>query len=202
MAFIRFGGQAGVRVALHEIAHTLGVGTSGRWNNFRDGNSWTGEWVTTYGEIFEATPISAGRQHFWPFGLNYQREASPFNFFAHVKMVEAFPCDLGVVTGCATFDPAVEFAADGDAETPVVLPGDVDCDGGATVVDALLLAQYVVGSRSDRGACPLDDPTRELNAQGGDVDGSGEIDVIDALLIAQCSVGIVSEVCPADPVAD
>src|SRR5207302_4372716 len=40
--WINFGGQIGTRVALHEIAHALGVGTHPNWAKLVKGGKWTG----------------------------------------------------------------------------------------------------------------------------------------------------------------
>jgi hypothetical protein len=39
---INFGGQIGTRTAMHEISHTLGVGTVGAWSSLRGGGTWSG----------------------------------------------------------------------------------------------------------------------------------------------------------------
>lgn len=70
------------------------------------------------------------------------------------------------------------------------LRGDVNCDQRIDVVDALLIAQYSVGNRTDSGGCPLNDPTTEINLGNGDFNVEAGADIIDALLIARCSVGV------------
>lgn len=74
--------------------------------------------------------------------------------------------------------------------------GDATCTDGVDVVDALVIAQFTAGVRSDSGACPLANPATELNAAVGDVNDDGFTDIIDALLVAQCSVGVTNESCP------
>ena len=73
--------------------------------------------------------------------------------------------------------------------------GDVDCDGFLTISDALIVAQYVVATRSDAGSCPLGDASTQLFAPAGDVNNSGDVDIGDALLIAQCTVGLTNAFC-------
>lgn len=94
--WINFGGSCNVRVALHEISHTLGVGTHPAWQrNIKDGK-WTGRHALRQLREFdgpEAT-LSADRMHFWPYGLNYDNESSPENDIRHVKMVAALRKDM------------------------------------------------------------------------------------------------------------
>ena len=86
------------RTALHETSHTLGIGTAWNWNNFRNGNTWTGANVLQQVRVFDGPggSIGADTQHFWPYGLNYDNEGSTENFRRHVFMVAAFRRDLGL----------------------------------------------------------------------------------------------------------
>ncbi len=76
--------------------------------------------------------------------------------------------------------------------------GDVNCDLKADVVDALLIAQFEVGNRSDTGPCLLDGggPGHEVAAVAGDFNRDGTLNVIDALLITRCEVGLPTPFCP------
>ncbi|MEM7093383.1 MAG: choice-of-anchor V domain-containing protein [Actinomycetota bacterium] len=78
---------------------------------------------------------------------------------------------------------------------PPVL-GDVNCSGEANIVDALFIAQFEVGNRSDGGVCPLTDPTSELVLGQADVNNDNNANIVDALLIAQCDTGITNVFCP------
>lgn len=60
------------------------------------------------------------------------------------------------------------------------IPGDVDCNGAVTSVDALLILQYEAGLLSVL-PCP----------QNADVSGDGEISPVDALLILQHVAGLI-----------
>ncbi|MBN1696733.1 MAG: hypothetical protein JW881_04405 [Spirochaetales bacterium] len=62
------------------------------------------------------------------------------------------------------------------------LLGDVNDSGSIDIVDALLVAQYYVGSGFV-----------EIDSGLADVDGNGTVNIVDALLIAQYYVGIISE---------
>jgi hypothetical protein len=65
--------------------------------------------------------------------------------------------------------------------------GDVNGDGEIDVLDAMLVAQHIVGDVSDDA----------IVLAAADVNGDGEIDVLDAMLIAQYIVGDIP-VFPAD----
>lgn len=71
--------------------------------------------------------------------------------------------------------------------------GDVNCDERVNVVDALLIAQYSVGNRSDHGSCPLSNPATQVNLDQGDFNVESGSDIVDALIISQCEVGIAPE---------
>jgi autotransporter-associated beta strand protein len=96
---INFGGQIGTRVALHEISHTLGVGTVSQWNNNRSGNTWTGSFANNRLKLFNgaATTLNADTAHFWPYGLNFDSEDGTTNRIRHIKMVSAMRRDMGIV---------------------------------------------------------------------------------------------------------
>jgi hypothetical protein len=123
---IRFGGQRTTRVALHEISHTLGVGTHGAWSGLISGGIFTGSYTTAQVEAFDGlgSRIYADGIHFWNYGLNYETEDSFINRFRHVRIVANILCDMGLVSfsrepedqvvplgGSATFNVVVASAA-------------------------------------------------------------------------------------------
>ena len=96
--WINWGGSISRRVALHELSHTLGIGTHPDWQkNIKDGK-WTGKHAVKQLREFdgEKAELHADRQHFWPYGLNFDNESSPENDLRFVKMVAAFRKDLGL----------------------------------------------------------------------------------------------------------
>jgi hypothetical protein len=96
--WINWGGSISRRVALHEIAHTLGIGTHPEWQaNIKDGK-WTGRHAIKQLREFDgpAAVLYADRMHFWPYGLNFDQESSPENDLRFVKMLTAFRKDLGI----------------------------------------------------------------------------------------------------------
>jgi hypothetical protein len=98
---IRFGGQIGKRTALHELGHVLGVGTHPKWRSMIVDGKWTGSYALAQLRAFDGPEavLHADRQHFWPYGLNFDKESSPENDRRHVLMVAAFRRDLGIVNG-------------------------------------------------------------------------------------------------------
>jgi hypothetical protein len=112
---IRFGpsGYRILRVAMHEISHTVGIGTANNWLSFvaiPDGGS-SGPWTGANGiaqrdalrpDVWETAAekqsvLTADTQHFWPYGLNqasdYKTEA---DLLGHCAMVMAIRMDLGL----------------------------------------------------------------------------------------------------------
>ena len=95
--WINWGGSISRRVALHEIAHTLGIGTHEKWQeNIKDG-LWTGKYALAQLREFDGKDavLHADSQHFWPYGLNQETESSPESDLRHIKMVEAIRKDMG-----------------------------------------------------------------------------------------------------------
>lgn len=95
---IRFGPTAsyqGVRTAMHEIAHTYGVGISSGWTANISGGYFVGTNAVDMLATFDGTGavISTGGGHFWPYGLNYDTEWSTANAYRHVKIVWSMRSD-------------------------------------------------------------------------------------------------------------
>ncbi|WP_031479853.1 hypothetical protein [Streptomyces bicolor] len=94
---IRFGnrGYMTERTALHEIAHTIGVGTSSGWSRLAGSGTWTGAQATALVRQFDGSSakISTGGGHFWPYGLNYDNEFSNTAADRHVQIVASMVRD-------------------------------------------------------------------------------------------------------------
>jgi hypothetical protein len=100
---ITFGGSRNTRVALHEMGHTVGVGTywgSPSYSSLMVGGVWQGY----YGRklAFEmGSPYAEGLRgdgtHIWPWGLNYDSEDSFIERIKHVRMMAALRCDMGIM---------------------------------------------------------------------------------------------------------
>jgi hypothetical protein len=95
---IRFGSTASyqaVRTAMHEIAHTYGVGLSSGWTANISGGYFVGTNAVNVLATFDGASavINTGGGHFWPYGLNYDNEWSEANGFRQVKIVYAMVAD-------------------------------------------------------------------------------------------------------------
>jgi hypothetical protein len=96
--WIDFGGSRNFRVALHEISHTLGVGTGPGFCGFVSGGVWTGANGISQLRQFDgpSANLSSDCTHIWPYGLNYDNEGGTENFRRHVLMVAALRRDMGI----------------------------------------------------------------------------------------------------------
>lgn len=96
--WINFGGSINRRVALHEIAHTLGIGTHPKWGEFLEDGKWTGKHAVKQLREFDGPEavLYADRMHYWPYGLNFDNESSEQDDLRFVLMVAAFRKDLGI----------------------------------------------------------------------------------------------------------
>lgn len=78
--------------------------------------------------------------------------------------------------------------------------GDANCDGQLTILDAVLIAQYTVGLRTDSGPCAFGNggniANGEMYVNGVDMNDDGQLTVFDAVAIARCNVGIDDPWCP------
>ena len=92
------------RTALHETAHTLGVGTTWQWGANLSGGVWTGANGVAQIHAFDGpnAQVYSDGTHFWglngagPYGLNYDNEGNTENFRRHVLMLAAFRKDMGL----------------------------------------------------------------------------------------------------------
>lgn len=96
--WIDFGGSRNFRVALHEIGHTLGVGTAPNYGAFIQGGIWTGANAIAQVRQFDGAGanVNTDGTHFWPYGLNFDNEGGTENFRRHVLMVAALRRDMGI----------------------------------------------------------------------------------------------------------
>ena len=92
------------RSAMHEIAHTVGIGQASNWGTFLSGGLFTGAHAAAQLKAINAkltTPlypdVHADTQHFWPYGINQQSEVKgEADLIAHCQMVVAIRQDLGL----------------------------------------------------------------------------------------------------------
>jgi stress-induced morphogen len=104
---IRFGASRGYMqcaTAMHEIAHTQGVGTAPQWAAHVSGGLFVGTNTAAQLQAINAalaqpldTAIHADSMHFWPYGLNYESEATGTDILiGHCEIVVAMRKDLGL----------------------------------------------------------------------------------------------------------
>ncbi|HET7542285.1 MAG TPA: hypothetical protein VFK05_20595, partial [Polyangiaceae bacterium] len=104
---IRFGSNTtymDYRSAMHEIAHTVGIGQASNWGSFISNGLFTGTHAAAQLNAINATltkplytELHADTQHFWPYGLNQQSEVkSEADLIFHCQMVIAIREDLGL----------------------------------------------------------------------------------------------------------
>lgn len=96
---IRFGSNRSYMnhiTAMHEIAHTIGVGTSGKWSSLIVNGTYTGSNGTAAIKAIDGAnaKISGDGVHFWPYGLNYTSEVkSDQDLINHCIIVNAMKKD-------------------------------------------------------------------------------------------------------------
>jgi len=104
---IRFGSNTtymDYRSAMHEIAHTVGIGQASNWGSFISNGLFTGTHAAAQLNAINATltkplytELHADTQHFWPYGINQQSEVKgEADLIAHCQMVVAIRADLGL----------------------------------------------------------------------------------------------------------
>lgn len=95
---ITFGGARNTRVALHEISHTLGIGTYSAYWSLMTGGNWYGPAANALLSGFDGpgSVMHGDSQHMWPYGLNYDSEDSNTNRIRHVAIVQAMRCDMSI----------------------------------------------------------------------------------------------------------
>ncbi|KAF2224295.1 hypothetical protein BDZ85DRAFT_175969, partial [Elsinoe ampelina] len=89
---VNFGSNTGFmteRTALHEIAHTLGVGQTQYFDQLCAAGTWPKALALLKEWDGADARISCGGGHFWPYGLNYDTEWSETNADRHVRILGA-----------------------------------------------------------------------------------------------------------------
>lgn len=93
---IRFGSDRSYmneRTALHEIAHTLGVGQTAAFDQLCASGNWPTALPLLRSWDGSDAVINCGGGHFWPYGLNYDNEWSETNGDRNVLLVNAMVAD-------------------------------------------------------------------------------------------------------------
>ncbi|MCJ1697760.1 RICIN domain-containing protein [Rathayibacter caricis] len=93
---IRFGSNRGFMqegTALHEMSHTVGVGTAWMFDNNCQNNGWASAVPLLRTWDGPGATLNCGGGHMWPYGLNYSNEYNELNFERHTKLVQAMLSD-------------------------------------------------------------------------------------------------------------
>ena len=95
---IRVGGCRNTRTLMHELGHVMGVGQHRAWGKLAVDHQWRGGHANKLLQEFTGDPnaqLHCDRLHFWPYGLNYDRELkSEEDMIRHARLVEAIVEDL------------------------------------------------------------------------------------------------------------
>jgi autotransporter-associated beta strand protein len=97
--WIDFGGSTSPFTAIHEIQHSLGVGTYWAWPYQFSNGQWIGTHTAQRIQLYEGASTSVGGDgaHFWPYGMNFASEDGLTARERHVKLVAAMRWDMGIV---------------------------------------------------------------------------------------------------------
>ncbi len=99
---LKFGGSINTQVAIHEIAHYLGSGTTWQWDGqFGGGNVWNGAMLKHFVKNAEGPggEIYKSGVHYYPYGFNYGSEDSPNARRRLPRLIEAMRFDMGFSDG-------------------------------------------------------------------------------------------------------
>ncbi len=93
---IRFGSNRSYmneRTALHEMAHTLGIGQTQAFTTRCAANNWPSATRLLQSWDGASAKINCGGGHIWPYGLNYDDEWSESNANRHCQLIDAMLAD-------------------------------------------------------------------------------------------------------------
>ena len=97
---LRFGKERSymfVGTAMHEMAHTMGMGTTSDYKAMMEGGVFKGEKAQALLKEIDGpeAELHGDSQHFWPYGLNYASEVkSEQDLINHARIVEAMYQDI------------------------------------------------------------------------------------------------------------
>ena len=86
-----------VGTAMHEMAHTMGMGTTSEYQAMMSGGVFKGEKAQAVLREIDGpdAELHGDSQHFWPYGLNYRSEVhSEQDLINHARIVEAMYQDI------------------------------------------------------------------------------------------------------------
>ena len=157
-----------VGTAMHEMAHTMGMGTTSEYQKmFKDGVFQGEKAQKVLKEIDGPDAVLKGdSQHFWPYGLNYRSEVkSEQDLINHVKVVNAMYQDIfkeafyksNVKLISAISGKCMGMTQDNALEL-------MDCDGEGATIDLYSIGDNPVTYRIQFGKRVLDIPNESTAA--------------------------------------
>jgi Dockerin type I domain len=153
-------------VALHEMAHVLGFGTSRSWATFRSGNVFTGpkSKAQNDGANVPLYNLESPSAH-WQVGTK-----SPVTIGGALQEAAMSP---SIVVGTRKLFTLLDFAGLDDIGWDIARPGDVNADGTVDFTDLVALAQNYNTSE------PL------MRWSQGDFNYDGSVDFTDLVALAR-----------------
>ncbi|MCC4213181.1 hypothetical protein [Leeuwenhoekiella parthenopeia] len=99
--WIRFGSNQSYQqtgTALHEVAHTVGVGTHSKWNELLKGGIYQGSRANQILKLLtqdEDTAIKGDGLHFWPFGINgaHEDDGQDMTYIINTLIIQGMRAD-------------------------------------------------------------------------------------------------------------
>lgn len=168
---MRFGaGRAymNVRTALHEMGHTMGMGTTTEYRNMLKDGVFQGPIAQAKVKELTGDPttvLKGDSQHFWPFGLNYDSEMkSEQDLINHALMVEAMHQDI--FKEAFYMDARVKYMESGlcIGITPSNGLEMMDCSGDRTIAKIWSVGDNPVTYRFEYGDRVIDVPNESTAA--------------------------------------
>ncbi|MCE5185905.1 MAG: putative Ig domain-containing protein [Planctomycetaceae bacterium] len=99
---INFGTQRTTRTALHEMGHTVGMGTYTGWPSYSSllvGGVWQGYYGWNCAIEIGNGGLWGDGHAIWPGGMNYETEDTSFaERIKHVRIMAAIRCDMGIAS--------------------------------------------------------------------------------------------------------
>lgn len=166
---IRFGSNRSymqVGTAMHEIAHTLGVGTTSGWKAMVSDGRINGAKATAVLVSIDGpgAVLKGDGMHFWPYGINYESEVKGLStLVAHCRIVDALVKDMYPET--LVFEGRLRSVARGtclsNSGSQLILG---TCDGNASRVRIVGLGAPVASHRLELGDLVLETPGQSRTA--------------------------------------
>ncbi len=168
---LRFGNgrsYMNVRTALHEMGHTMGMGTTADYRGmFKDG-VFQGEKTQALVKELSGDPaaeIHGDAQHFWPYGLNYDNEVkSEMDLIIHARIVESMYQEI--FKEAFVKDARLKYMADGQCMGITANNGleMMDCSAEGTKVKVWSVGDNPVTYRFQFGTRVIDVPNESTAA--------------------------------------